>query len=111
MDWGILITGIIGVISGNVTAFLFFPQARRMKQIENEAKQSEEWRKLYEEGKLEIKELNNKIDSLYDVIEQRRECEEKLRTEKEELGLEHMKLKMLKCEVPSCPKRVPPTGF
>ncbi|MDR1090102.1 MAG: hypothetical protein LBL79_03425 [Prevotella sp.] len=75
MDWGILIAGVIGVISGNFTAFIFFPQMRKTKNIENEAKQSEEWQKLYKEAKSEIQEKDSKIGSLYLKIGEHRDAE------------------------------------
>ena len=111
MDWGTIIVGIVGCISGNITALLFFPQMRRMKDIENETKQSDEWRKLYEEAKSELREKDKKIDSLYDEIQRHRDVEIDLHKEVGKLSAENIKLLVLKCEVPACTKRTPPTGF
>lgn len=111
MDWVTIIVGIIGVIGGNVSAFIFFPQMRKTKNIENEAKQSEEWRKLYEEAKSEINEKDEKIDSLYLKIEGHRDAKVELHKENKTLVVENTRLQILKCEVPLCPKRTPPTGF
>lgn len=112
MDWLTTIAaGIIGCVSGNIALFVFFPQMRRMKNIENEAKQSEEWRKLYIEAKNETKELSGKIDSLYIDKGKQRDQEVLLHQTVAELSVENTKLKILKCELPACGKRTPPTGF
>jgi uncharacterized membrane-anchored protein YhcB (DUF1043 family) len=111
MEWGTIIAGVIGCIAGNLTALLFFPQMRKMKSIENEAKQSEEWKKLFDEAKSEAKERDEKIDSLYVKIENQRNVEIDLYKETKRLVTENTRLKILKCELPLCPKRVPPTGF
>jgi hypothetical protein len=84
---------------------------KKMKQLENDVKQSEEWKKLYEETQAKNKKKDEKIDSLYVLLEQYRKQEIELRSKKEELNLENIKLKILKCEVPACQKRTPPTGF
>jgi gas vesicle protein len=111
MDWGTITAGIIGCIAGNLTALLFFPQMRKTKNIENEAKQSEEWKKLFDGAKNEIKEKDDKIDSLYVKIESYRDEELNLQKQLGETVVENVKLKIMKCEVPSCLKRTPPTGF
>ena len=111
MNLEIIISAIIGIVGGSVSTFMFFPQIRKNKNIENEAKQSEEWRKLYEEAKSEIKEKDLKIDSLYLKIEEHRDAKVELHKENKTLVVENTRLQILKCEVPLCPKRTPPTGF
>ncbi|NDV63910.1 hypothetical protein [Bacteroides sp. 224] len=111
MDLGTVIATVVGLIGGNITAFMFFPQMRKTKNIENEAKQSEEWKKLYDETKSEIKELNEKIDSLYSKIEEHRDEKVELHKEIKKLVVDNTRLAILKCEVPACLKRTPPTGF
>ena len=58
---GTIITGIVGCVCGNIAVFLFLPQIKKAKNIENEAKQSEEWKKLYIEAHQEITEKDRKI--------------------------------------------------
>ena len=113
-----IVTAIVGMICGNVTALLLFPQKRKSEtlkneaqNIENEAKQSDEWCKLYQEELGENKELNKKIDSLYAEIAKHRDENARLHIEMTEVKVENTRLKVLKCEIPACGKRQPPTGY
>lgn len=117
-----LITAIVSVVTGIGGTLLFFPQIRKSKMLENEAKQSEEWHKLYIEEKeqreadrqrwiAEREELQGKVDHFIDrVSEVRKENVDMLKTNTQ-LEVENTRLCMLKCEVPVCPNRKPPTGF
>jgi C4-dicarboxylate-specific signal transduction histidine kinase len=110
-----IIAAIIGLFAGNVAMFLFFPQMRKTKVLENEAKQSEEWRKLYEETHEELKQrtqaYETKIEQLYEEVTQHRDTKAQLRQTNTELEVENTKLCLLKCELPKCPNRKPPTGY
>lgn len=106
-----IIAGIIGCISGNIMMFLLLPQERKAKNIENESKQSAEWKKLYDETREELKEKELKIDSLYAEITKHRDEKAALNNKNAELGVENTKLKFLKCDVPRCLNRKPPTGY
>lgn len=113
-----VVTAIVGMVCGNITAFLFFPQKRKSEtlkneaqNIENEAKQSDEWYKLYQVELEENKELNKKIDSLYAEIARHRDENTQLRIEMTEIMVENTRLKVLKCEKPACSNRQPPTGY
>lgn len=113
-----IITGIIGVICGNASMFLFFRQERRsksldndLKELESEARESEEWKKLYECVHDELRERDAKIDALYETISSWRDKFNDKTTEIAQLEIELTKLRMLKCDVPSCPNRKPPTGY
>lgn len=118
----LIITSIVSLFTGVGSVLLFFPQVRRSKILENEAKQSEEWHKLYLEEKDRREEdrkewqndrtqLESKIESLYQRISQVRT--EKAETVKQntKLEVENTKLCLLKCEVPNCTNRKPPTGY
>ena len=48
--WETIITALATCIAGNLAMFFFFPQERKAKNLENEAKQSEEWKKLYSDA-------------------------------------------------------------
>lgn len=113
-----VVTAIVGMVCGNITAFLFFPQKRKSEtlkneaqNIENESKQSDEWNKLYQVELEENKELNKKIDSLYAEIARHRDENTQLRIEMTEIMVENTRLKVLKCEKPACSNRQPPTGY
>lgn len=113
-----VVTTIVGMVCGNITAFLFFPQKRKSEtlkneaqNIENESKQSDEWNKLYQVELEENKELNKKIDSLYAEIARHRDENTQLRIEMTEIMVENTRLKVLKCEKPACSNRQPPTGY
>lgn len=107
-----IVTAIVsGLLAGGLTPFLFFRQERNSKDIENEAKQSEEWKKLYEETKEELKERDAKIDALYAQIHEQRDTEADMAKHITEVEVENTKCKMMMCEVPSCPNRRPQTGY
>jgi hypothetical protein len=106
-----IISAILGCVCGNISAFMFFPQNRRSKEIENQSKESDEWRKLYKCMEEAAKEKEIKIDSLYAEISKRRDENSQMQVKAAELEVENARLKILKCEVPACAKRQPPTGF
>lgn len=62
------IEGFITLLVTNVVTwagtFLFFKQRKEGMEIENESKQSAEWRKLYLDQKQDSKEKDSKIDRL-----------------------------------------------
>lgn len=107
---------ILSVITtGGLTTFLFLPQLRKSKNIDNESKQSDEWRKLYEEASEEATKKDNKIEELYSEISKHRDEKASLQKEVSRLTAENTRLetslKYLKCEKPGCPNRTPPTGY
>ena len=113
-----IVTGVIGIVAGSVGTFVFFPQEKKAKDIENESKQSEEWKKLYEETHSElqqkdaiIEKKDEKIDALYVEITKHRDEKAQQSIVIAELQVENTKLKLLKCDRPSCQNRQPPTGY
>lgn len=122
------IVGSLGGLTGIVSLF-YIKQERKSKELDNktkdlgnEAKQSDEWRKLYEEERAcflsarqeydaNIKERDEKIDSLYAEISNQRNQKVELHNKIAETTVELTKLKMLKCEVVNCLNRKPPTGY
>lgn len=120
--WTFIIGPIIGALAGSLSTFAFFPQVRKSKILENEAKQSEEWKKLYDEERRmreadlkawseERSHLHEKIDGLYDQIKQHRDEKAEMAKKNAELEVTNTRLTMLKCEVVNCPNRKPPTGY
>lgn len=107
MDWGSILMTIIGTILGG-GGVLYWKQDKRAKELENEAKQSEEWRKLYERSEQDSKDKDAKIDSLYEEKKELRERYEQKCEECNKLKLEKQRLEFQKCEVFECLKRVPP---
>ena len=68
------ITMLAGIITGG--SFLFYRQNKISKKIDNESRQSEEWRKLYDNSRVvekekeeEIKQLDEKITTLSDKLQ------------------------------------------
>lgn len=118
----IILTGVVSLITGAGAMILFYPQERKSKVLANEALQSEEWHKLYEEERNMREEdrkdweeertrLESKIDSLYEQISHQRDCKAELSKENAKLQVDNTRLCMLKCEVPNCSNRKPPTGY
>ena len=118
----IVLTALVSLVTGAGSILLFFPQIRKSKIIENEAKQSEEWRKLYDEERkmhfeerkeweIERDKLNTKIDDLYNAITKHRDEKARIIKSNTSLEVENTRLCLLKCEVVNCDKRKPPTGY
>lgn len=65
-------TLLTALVSAAVTwggTFLFYKQEKKSRDIDNESKQSEEWRKLYLESQEDSRKKDEKIDDLYKIIE------------------------------------------
>ena len=99
-----IITALVGMLCGNIMMFLLLPQRRKSEDLKNEAQN-------IEEAHNENKELNKKIDSLYVDVAKHRDEKAQLHIQITELSVENTRLKILKCEKPSCPHRQPPTGY
>lgn len=85
-------------------------EARKVEE-ENMTTRAGEWRKLYEEAHGECKELNAKIDQLYQEKEADRERIRQLQEKNTQLSLDIQKADFLRCEVKGCSNRQPPTGY
>lgn len=72
MDWVNGVIGLIGLLIGG-GGILYYHQNKRSKMIENEARLSQEWEKLYREQKAEknaaIEEMQNEIRELQIEVE------------------------------------------
>lgn len=122
------IIGSLGGITG-VASLLYIKQERKSKDLDNEtkgigneAKQSEEWRKLYEEEREcflqackdydeTIKRKDAKITELFTEINNQRNQKAELHNKIAEMTVELTKLRLLKCETVNCINRKPPTGY
>lgn len=115
MDLGwitIVSSGLAAVVGALGSGGLFMVRQNKMaKVIENEASQSAEWRKLYDEMKQELNERDCKIDRIYDEKKALRNEMHALSKRITELEVELTKSKIYRCEVAGCPKRQPPTGY
>ncbi len=115
-----IISMIIGGLGGltGVVSLLYVKQERRSKDLDNEtkkleveAKQSEEWRKLYEQEREEVKERDAKIDSLYEEIKMLRNEKAQLIVTNTEIEVRCTKAELLQCKRPGCGEREPQTGY
>lgn len=104
MDWTTIITCLITFVGGGgLAAFLLLPQKRKEADLENERKQSQMWRDLYDEQVKINVHLNTTIDGLWIKIEG-------LRDENNTLSTKVATLTILKCESVGCGTRIPPLG-
>lgn len=92
-----LITGLLTWIG----TFLFYRQKRDRLDIENEAKQSEEWRKLYLDSKRDSEDKDAKIDELRKEINR---MQQKIVEMERKIQLNTI----YRCEDVQCKKRRPP---
>lgn len=104
------LTTVLGILLGG-GGVLFWKQDKRAKEIENEAHQSDEWRKLYERSEQDSRDKSDKIDRLYDEKKELRERFETLMAECAELKIQNKELEYQKCERFECLKRCPPRFY
>ena len=104
------LTTMLGILLGG-GGVLFWKQDKRAKEIENEAHQSDEWRKLYERSEQDSRDKSDKIDRLYDEKKELRERFETLMAECAELKIQNKELEYQKCERFECLKRCPPRFY
>lgn len=104
------LTTVLGILLGG-GGVLFWKQDKRAKEIENEAKQSDEWRKLYERSEQDSRDKSDKIDRLYDEKKELRERFEALMAECAELKILNKELEYQKCQRFECLKRCPPRFY
>ena len=103
------VVSLAGAFGG--ATLLFYRQNKAAKELDNEAKQSEEWRKLYEMERGEVEDLNKKIDSLYTEIRKHRDEKNTMAKRITELEIDNTKSTIYRCEVAGCARRKPPTGY
>lgn len=108
-EWIQIILAVIG--GGTLTTLLFYPQTRKQKRIENETKQSEEWKKLYMESQEQCSAKQAKIERMYADFGLKAAADLEAQKEHAKISVENAGLRILKCEVPGCPKRDPATGY
>lgn len=118
----IIVSSVVSLVLGIGSTLIFYPQTRKEKNLQNEAKQAEEWKKLYDEEHetrreeradwhTEREKLDLKIDDLYAQINKHRDEKAEITKRNTQLEVANTKLMLLKCEMPGCPKRTPPTGY
>ena len=99
-------SAIVGAIgSGSI---FYVRQNKIAKKIENEASQSSEWRKLYDEMKGELQSKDNKIDELYDERKKYDADIADLRKRITDLEIMLKSERIYRCEVTGCKNRKPP---
>lgn len=107
----LLINAVISLLTIGGGSILFVRQSRRMKEVEVEAKQSDEWRKLFDQSDTDSRDKDRKIDTLY---EERQQLYHKI-IEKDKIiaGKDIMieRLKFDRCEIADCLKRHPPRKY
>ena len=112
MDWGIIITAIISVLTtGGVAAFLSNPRAAKRKpEIENKNADAEADKTIVDTAKEllnELKEDRKDADERYDRLEEKYDAKTK---ELDETNSNLVMCSMLICKHTACPLRDPGYG-
>ena len=95
------ITAIITDIVTFAGSFLFYKQEKKSRDIDNESRQSDEWRKLYLESQEDSRKKDQKIDDLYrEIAEMRRH----MNALERKVNLNSI----YRCEHLKCANRIPP---
>lgn len=119
MDFISTLDSLSNIVTVLVTAcvtwagsFLFYRQRRDSLDIENESKQSDEWRKLYLESQEDSRKKDEKIDELRKEMVQLRKDHAKEMDElrKRMITLERREQlnSIYRCEIMDCPRRPRP---
>ena len=104
------LTTVLGILLGG-GGVLYWKQDKRAKVLENEAKQSDEWRKLYERSDQDSRDKDAKIDAMYAEKKELRQELDRKSEEITELKLKNKELEYQKCQKFECPRRLPPRFF
>lgn len=108
----VVLTAIVSFVSAmGGGSILFVRQNRRMKELEIESKQSDEWKKLYELSDADSKRKDNKIDELYT---ERQQLLERLIGKERHISSLIVYIERLlfaRCDVDECGKRCPPRHY
>lgn len=80
-------------------------------EADNITQYAAEWKELYEKKELRVCELDAKIDSLYDKIEEYRKRIRELTEKDTDLMLKNNALEFRKCNKHGCLDREPPSEF
>ena len=112
MDWGIIITAIISVLTtGGLAAFLSNPRAAKRKpEIENKNADAEADKTIVETARElidELKEERKDTDNRYDKLEEKYDAKTK---ELDEANSNLVMCSMLICKHTACPLRDPGYG-
>lgn len=98
--------------------FMFYEYKKRKTAAEAKKAEAEnittyasEWKMLYEKKEEKVSELNIKIDSLYDKIEELRQVIHNLTEKNTDLMIKNNALEFRKCNKRGCPEREPPSEF
>ena len=104
------LTTVLGILLGS-GGVLFWKQDKRAKVLENEAKQSDEGRKLYERSDQDSRDKDAKIDAMYAEKKELRQELDRKSEEITELKLKNKELEYQKCQKFECTRRLPPRFF
>lgn len=100
-----VIATLIGAVSGG--GLLYYRQTRKIKEIEAEAKQSAEWKKLFDQSDEDSREKDKKIDALYEERQQlyKQLIERDKTIAQKDIQIE--RLRFMRCFINGCRKRQP----
>ncbi len=104
------LTTLLGILLGG-GGVLYWKQDKRAKVLENEAKQSDEWRKLYERSDQDSRDKDAKIDAMYAEKKELRQELDRKSEEITELKLKNKELEYQKCQRFEYLKRCPPRFY
>ena len=111
--------GINSIVLPLITALLFYDAKRRREdaaatkaEADNLTQYAAEWKRFYEEGRDEAKELNAKIDQLYREKEDDRRRIRELLERNTRLSLDVQALEFVRCNIAlRCANRQPPNDY
>ena len=109
MDWTSIIINFIS--SGAFISLFLITERKTAAAMKNTQSQSAEWRKLYEEEKLDNDKKDQKIAELVHEKDLLREERDLALSEKNRSLLSSARADVLRCECLSCQNRKPPLDF
>ena len=104
-----VLSAFIGAGAGG--GLLFIKQNKKIKNIEAESRQSDEWKKLYDDSFNDSKEKEAKIDKLNEDKIALYNRYISLQKENGEKDLKISELNWYRCETSGCKRREPPRKY
>lgn len=100
---------IVSALGGG--GIIYYRQTRRMKEADVDAKQSEEWKKLYEKLDADSRAKDQKIDTL---LAERQQMHNQLVERDRTIAIKEIQIERLKfarCDTTGCRRRRPPREY
>ena len=112
MDWETIIAAVAGAVAagGGIGGIVYFRENKRAKKIENDKAAAEEWKELYKQAQSDLKEKEEKIDTMGLKLDKVFDEMHKKEAEFAGVVVQLTRSRFLECIKTPCTHRDPPWG-